>query len=77
MAHYEPMEGSFHQDDLLDEEEVIEVDSDDEDTTRFLNQDPPILRLILCPLKSPRRWTPPLPLFPNDEFSRVELPWPL
>ena len=71
------MDVSFDQDDLLDEEEVIEVASDDGDTLGFLTKIQCHLRLVLCLLRSPRRWTPPLLLFPNDESCRVELPWPL
>ena len=39
MAHLKPMDDSFDQDNLLDEEDVIEVDSDDGATVDFVNQD--------------------------------------
>ncbi|KAI3681923.1 hypothetical protein L6452_36730 [Arctium lappa] len=40
MAPSEPMDASFEQDDLLVEEDVIEVDSDDGATAQFLTRDP-------------------------------------
>ncbi|KAI3756901.1 hypothetical protein L6452_04433 [Arctium lappa] len=39
-APSEPMDASFEQDDLLNEEDVIEVDSDDGATAQFLTRDP-------------------------------------
>ncbi|KAI3756902.1 hypothetical protein L6452_04434 [Arctium lappa] len=39
-ASSEPMDTSFEQDDLLEVEDVIEVDSDDGVTARFLTSDP-------------------------------------
>jgi len=39
MAHPEPMDASFDQDDLFDEEDMVEVESDDGDTAWFLNHE--------------------------------------
>ncbi|KAI3715623.1 hypothetical protein L6452_22609 [Arctium lappa] len=74
MSSYEPMDTSLDQNDLLDEEDVIEVDSDDGATVQFLTHDPMHSQVDLQSLSG---WTPLLTLFPDDEACLVEFPWSL
>ncbi|KAI3666907.1 hypothetical protein L6452_41948 [Arctium lappa] len=51
----EPMDTAFEQDDLLDEEDVIEVDSDEGATARFLTRDPMPSQVDPVPTPEPER----------------------
>ncbi|KAI3664789.1 hypothetical protein L6452_43402 [Arctium lappa] len=55
MASSEPMDTAFEQDDLLDEEDVIEVESDDGATARFLTRDPLPSQVDLVPTPESER----------------------
>ncbi|KAI3664785.1 hypothetical protein L6452_43393 [Arctium lappa] len=55
VACSEPMDTAVEQDDLFDEEDVIEVDSDDGATARFLTRDPLPSQVDLVPTPEPER----------------------
>ncbi|KAI3771382.1 hypothetical protein L6452_02545 [Arctium lappa] len=77
MDSFEPMDASFEQDDLLDEEDVTEVDSDDGAIARFLTRDflPSHVDLVPTPDSEKMDSTPSL--VPNDELRLVEFLWSL